>query len=323
MKYVLVSMVISVVVMLITSSVLFAQADLQQAQYLFNKIYINPAFAGTEGKVNANVFYQLNSSNAGASADSYNIAAAVDGLFPGEHSAYGVNLVRSRFGNDSYTTAYANYAYHLKLTEDLDLSSGLGMGFHQFDIDLSQLQSVTVGDPAAGNSVYSSKLDARAGIRMVFKSAFYAGVSFDNLLSVYSNKDDFKEDFPPAFRKINLYTVVGANIKLSYGNTFKPSFLFMKTFGGATAIELNALHDYANTFAFGLSLRREIRPLNSVNTNDHSVQSILRPLLQYNVSKKNNLKFAYCYSFNAGRPSGVSKGSHDLSVVFNVPRTEK
>ncbi|MXV51011.1 type IX secretion system membrane protein PorP/SprF [Pedobacter sp. HMF7647] len=306
------------VMCLLLSGKSFAQADLLGGQYIFSKVYVNPSFVGTDGRLNANAYYQMNES--GQASNSYTISTDVDGLFANNKSGWGLNLTRSRFGNDSYTVAYANYAYHVDLSSDLKMSSGVGIGFQQFDISMVQLQTVTENDPAAMNNVYSSKLDARAGIRLEYSSKFYGGLSFDNLISVYSNKEDYQYQVPPMFRKINMYALLGANLEYSNGFGFQPSFLFIKTFGGNTAFELNAMLEMAKTITFGIAFRQDIIDLKSTNTSDdHSTQSIIRPLIQYNVSKTNSLKFGYCYSFNTGRPTGVGKGSHDLSVVFNLP----
>jgi type IX secretion system PorP/SprF family membrane protein len=297
----------------------FAQADLQGSQYIFNKTYINPAFSGAEGPLNANIFYQVNDPGIGTIKNTNTISSAVDGLFPNKHSAWGLNFVKSRFGNDSYTVANVNYAYHLNLSEDLTLSSGLGLGFQQFNIDLLNAQTVSPNDPVSGNNVYSSKSDARAGFRLQYQSKYYGGISFDNLLSIYSSRDDFKNSVPQMFRRISMYGIIGANISYPSGFNLQPSLLFMKTFGGQTAMEFSAMVEFINSLSLGLSLRQNISAYESSNAiKDYRYQSIIRPMLQYDLSKKNNLRLGYCYSFNVNKTSSL-KASNDFSIVYNIP----
>ncbi|RYE27364.1 MAG: type IX secretion system membrane protein PorP/SprF [Sphingobacteriaceae bacterium] len=298
----------------------YAQVDLQGSQYIFNKTYINPAFAGTEGTLNANLFYQMNNSNGGATANSGTAACAIDGLFPNNKSAYGFNFVRNRFGNDSYTVANANYAYHLDLSQDLTLSSGVGLGFQQFNIDLLNLQTVTANDPVSSNNVYSSKADAHAGLRMLYKSKYYAGLSFDNLLSVYTTRNDYENNVPQMFRKISMYAIAGANVDFPSSVNLKSSLLLMKTFGGLTAIEFSAMFEMMHSLSLGASFRQNISYF-TTNTasRDYLYQSILRPMIQYNISRKNNLRVGYCYSFNAGTTNNLNRGSNDFSIVYNIP----
>jgi hypothetical protein len=42
-------------------------------------------------------------------------------------------------------------------------------------------------------------------------------------------------------------------------------------------------------------------------------------MIQYDISKKNNLKVGYCYSFNAGTTNNLNRGSNDFSIVYNIP----
>jgi type IX secretion system PorP/SprF family membrane protein len=299
----------------------FAQVELQGSQYIFNKTYINPAFAGTEGTLNANLFYQLNNSNGGTTQNSNTAAGAVDGLFPNNKSAYGVNFIRSRFGNDTYTVANANYAYHLNLSEELVLSSGVGLGFQQFNINLLNLQTVTPNDPVSSNNVYSSKADAHAGIRMLYKSKYYAGLSFDNLLSVYTTRNDYENNVPQMFRKISMYAIAGTDIDFPSNVNLKSSLLLMKTFGGLTALEVSAMFEMMHSLSLGASFRQNISYFTSnTASRDYFYQSILRPMIQYDISKKNNLKVGYCYSFNAGTTNNLNRGSSDFSIVYNIPR---
>src|SRR3546814_3810591 len=79
-------------------------------------------------------------------------------MLPGKRLGLGLNLIRSRFGNDSYTTLYLNAAYHLQATDELTIASGIAAGFQQFDINLSQLAVVTLGAPPADEgNLYSSR----------------------------------------------------------------------------------------------------------------------------------------------------------------------
>jgi len=311
---------ICLTIILLPSLSVFGQVDLQGSQYLFNKTYINPAFAGTEGALNANLFYQLNNSNSGTTQNSNTIAGAIDGLFPNNKSAYGISFIRNRFGNDTYTVANANYAYHLNLSQELVLSSGVGLGFQQFNIDLLNLQTVTPNDPVSANNVYSSKADAHAGLRMLYKSKYYAGLSFDNLLSVYTTRNDYENNVPQMFRKISMYAIAGANIDFPSNVNMKSSLLLMKTFGGLTAVEVSAMFELMHSLSLGASFRQNISYYTSnTASRDYLYQSILRPMIQYDISKKNNLRVGYCYSFNAGTTNNLNRGSNDFSIVYNIP----
>lgn len=120
-----------------------------------------------------------------------------------------------------------------------------------------------------------------------------------------------------------MYGILGANVSYPSGMSLKPSFLFMRTFGGQTVIELSTMFEFMNSLSLGLSVRQNVSAYESSNASkDYKYQSIIRPMLQYNLSKKNNLKLGYCYSFNAGKASSL-KASNDFSIVYNIPYLKK
>lgn len=301
-----------------------AQMEMQGSQFIFDKTYINPAFSGINGGFNANLHYQL--ADAGQySGKSYTLSAGASIALKQVKSALGANVVRNVFGNDSYTMGYANYVYHLPVSAETVLSSGISLGIQQFDINLSGLTTVDPNDPLATRNIYSSKLDARFGMTGTFSNKFYVGASFDNILSLYTKKDDYYNQVPPTFRKINMYLIAGANLVYDSGMQVQPSLLFIKNFGGVTSVDVNALLTFERSISFGIGFRQRIEQSQSValDVNDQTIsQSIIRPMIQYQLNKVNrSLKIGYCYNFNAGNSMNVgSKGSHDITLVFEMPK---
>jgi type IX secretion system PorP/SprF family membrane protein len=323
MKY-LILFIYTLLAWLISINSSFAQVEMQGSQFIFDKTYVNPAFSGINGDFNANLHYKLN--DAGRQfGKAYTLSAAANIALEQIKSGLGVNVVRDVFGNDSYTMGYGNYVYHLPVSSTTVLSSGISLGIQQFDINLSDLTTVVQNDPLAGRNIYSSKFDARFGLAGTFNNKFYLGVSFDNILSLYTRKDDYYNQVPPTFRKINMYLIAGANLEYDSGIQMQPSLLFMKNFGGITSIDFNALLTFDRSISFGAGFRQRIEESQSVaiGKNDKSIsQSILRPMIQYQINKANqSVKIGYCYSFNAGNSLNVgSKGSHDLALVYQLPK---
>lgn len=300
----------------------FAQIEMQGSQYLFDKTYINPAFLGAEGLLNANLHYQLNNIENGANK-SYTISAAANVELKRIKSGLGINVVKNSFGNDNYTMGYINYGYHLPVSDHVTLTSAISLGIQQFDINISNLITVQQNDPYAKRNIYSSKFDSRFGLRVNIKKKYYAGISFDNILSLYTKKDDFSNQVPPTFRKINMYIIGGAKIDYENGLVLEPNLMFIKNFGGTTAIDLNAAINFKNSFGFGIGFRQQVEENKNfgVEGEDKTYnQSLIRPLINYtlNVGSKNLMKFGYCYNFSANQSVGISRNSHDMSIIFNI-----
>lgn len=302
----------------------FAQVEMQGSQFLFDKTYVNPAFSGINGGFTGNLHYQLNDGSH-QFGKSYTLSAGANVALKQVKSGLGINVVRNVFGSDSYTMGYGNYVYHLPVSATTVLSSGISLGIQQFDINLSDLTTVSQNDPLAARNIYSSKFDARFGVTGTFNNKFYMGVSFDNILSLYTRKDDYYNQIPPTFRKINMYLIGGANLLYDNGMQLQPSVLFMKNFGGITSLDVNAMVTFDRSIGFGVGFRQRVEESQSValgaETKSYS-QSILRPMIQYQLNKLNqSIKIGYCYSFNAGNSLNVgSKGSHDLTLIFELPK---
>src|SRR5690606_38336062 len=229
----------------------------------------------------------------------------------------GLNLIRSRFGNDSYTTLYLNAACHLHAADGLTISSGIAAGFQQFDINLSELAVVTPGDPATRDgNLYSSKVDLRAGIYINYLQKFYAGLSFDNLTSFYVNRDDHRNYLPLQFRRLNHYFNTGARFEYDQGLMLRPSLLILKTFGGSTTIEGGTFLDISRNFSLGVAFRYHSQAMSSINEDrERYAQNIIRPMLDISILKSGNLRVSYGYNINANRPGGISNAMHDFALT--------
>ncbi|MND30195.1 hypothetical protein D3C80_207230 [compost metagenome] len=298
----------------------FAQVEMQGSQYLFDRTYVNPAFSGSSGIVDASASFQLKevSQNPGKS---YNICAAGNFYLSKIKSGLGANVMSMVFGNDHYTTAYINYAYHLQVSDKVGLSSGLSLGIQQFQINLSDLTTVNPNDPLEKQNIYSSKMNARYGLSATFNNNYYIGISFDNILSLYTNKQDLENQIPPMFRKISMYLTGGGVIHLNEVNKLEPSFLIMKTFTGVNAYDLNAMATLTEGVDAGIGYRY-LSELKNVATDENgNGQSSFRPMIRFklNPGKSNQFfKIGYAYNFSVGREAGLNTGSHDISLLFNM-----
>ncbi|POY34949.1 hypothetical protein C3K47_17760 [Solitalea longa] len=308
-----------VLFILLFHSAAWAQVEMQGSQFIFDKTYINPAFSGSSGLVDASTSLQLKevSQNPGKS---YNICAAANFYLTKAKSGLGVNVNSLVFGSDHFTTAYINYAYHLQVSENINLSSGLSFGLQQYQIDLSNLATVNTSDPLANKNIYSSKMNARYGLAVYYQNNYYLGLSFDNILSFYTNKQDLENQIPPMFRKISMYLTGGGVIPINEVNKLEPSFLIMKTFSGMTTYDLNALATLTEGVDAGFGFRY-LNELKTTTGNISNSQSSFRPMIRFRLNSNNGtqlFKVGYAYNFSVGREAAVNTGSHDISLLFNL-----
>lgn len=315
---------LTMLLLALASNSSIAQVEMHGSQYIIDKTYLNPAFTGTEASFSGNLHFQMNGMTQGSSANDYTFSAAGAIQIKNSKAALGFNLVKNAFGNDNYTMGYGNFVYHLPISENVSLSSGASLGVQQFNINLINLVAIQENDPALRNNVYSSNFEARLGLQTTINKKYYLGISFDNMLSFYSKKDDFFNQVPPTFRKINMYIMGGADIPYDSGLLFQPSILFINNFGGITSVDINAVATFDKRIGVGLGLRQDIEDFQSVaigNDGKTYKQSIIRTLLRYHtpVGKNNNwVRIAYGFNFNPNAGVGLSRNSHEISLALSV-----
>jgi len=313
------------ILLYLLSNSAFGQLEMQGSQFIIDRTYLNPAFTGTDGFFNGNLHFQTNSLGQGQNSKDYGISAGGAIQIKSTKTAIGFNLVKNAFGNDSYTMGYGNFAYHLPLSEKVTLSSGASLGVQQFNINLIRLVTVQENDPALKNNIYSSKMGARWGLQTTIDKKYYAGVSFDNLLTFYTKKDDYYNQIPPTFRRINMYLIGGVDILYDSGLLFQPSILFINNFGGTSSIDINTMAVLDKRIGLGLGLRQDIEEFESVAIGGHAEtykRTIIRTMLRYQTptAKNNLLKISYGFNFNPNTSAGLSKNSHELSLALSIFR---
>src|SRR3954471_19537822 len=104
-----------------------AQQDAQFSQYIFNGLYVNPAYAGYKGDFYVNSFYR--SQWTGLNGAPQTISIAADGAVADEHVGLGALFQNDRLGAQSSTAFYGNYAYRLQVGEQENSRLAFGVGF--------------------------------------------------------------------------------------------------------------------------------------------------------------------------------------------------
>lgn len=164
-----------------------AQQDAQFTQYLFNGLHINPAYAGYKDDIYVQSFYRSQWAGIKGAPKSFSIAA--DGAFNDGSVGLGLIVSNDQLGAQSYLTAYANYAYRIRLDdESSQLAFGIAAGMVQLGIDGNKLEGYKPGDELIPVGSQTSTLpDARFGVYYANKS-YFAGFSATNMLAKYMAK---------------------------------------------------------------------------------------------------------------------------------------
>jgi type IX secretion system PorP/SprF family membrane protein len=163
----------------------FAQQDPLFTQYMFNNLYLTPAFAGVDGVTRISAInrsqwlgYESSASDGGAPLTQMaSIVTPINKL----RSGAGFYLLNDRLGPQNNLEAQVSYAYHLGIKES-KLSFGVKAGIYSQSINGKYYRYIHEGDPLIVSGK-ESQIKPDLGVGLFYRSEkYYAGVGFNHLL---------------------------------------------------------------------------------------------------------------------------------------------
>ena len=294
-----------------------AQQDAQFSQYMFNGIYINPAYAGYKEQLNVHAFYRTQWT--GITGAPKTVSLAVDAIANDGNVGLALQVSSDRLGAQRNQAVYGNYAYRIRMNSDGSsrLAFGIGVGAVQLGIDGAMLNpnDFEVNQPVGLQT--SIIPDARAGV-YYSDNLFYAGFSADNLIAQYL--DITKNAFIPQ-PKPHYYLTAGVLLPLSYDVSLKPSFLLKDDRGGPTSLGLNAFVIFADKFWVGGSYRTGVKLYNKSYL-QKDLSNLNSAVGAIQVFPTENLRIGYAYDFSIGPLQGYSSGTHEISLGYFFNRRD-
>lgn len=288
-----------------------AQQDAQFSQYMFNGIYINPAYAGYKEQLNLHAFYRTQWT--GIEGGPKTMSLAVDAIANNGNVGLALQVSSDRLGAQRNQSVYCNYAYRIAMNDDgsARLAFGVGVGAVQLGLDGSLLNpnDIEVNQPIGNQNTIVP--DARAGI-YYSDNRFYAGISADNLVSQYIDIDRYAFIAQP---KPHYYLTAGVLLPISQDIQIKPSFLLKDDRGGPTSFDLNAFFILADKFWVGGSYRTGVKLYNK-NYLQRDLSQLNSAVAAVQLMPNSNLRIGYAYDFSIGPLQGYSSGTHEISLGY-------
>jgi len=289
-----------------------AQQVAQYSQYMFNGLYINPAYAGYRGSVNFHTYYR--SQWTGMPDGPQTFALAADMRTASDNVGLGLNLMSDRVGLEKRIYAYANYAYRLRVGWDPEdrLSFGLGLGFIHSGFDNAAARTL---DPESVNIENSFLPDARFGV-YYSNNTFFAGVGVDNLISkLVFNEDNGSTRIPPVTQ---YYVTGGGIVPLTTDILLKPSIMIKNADNAASrgwTTDLNAAVIFAEQFTFGLSYRTALSSGSRLADDLRRPNSIIA-LAEFVAASQFRIGYSFDYALN--KINNQVGGTHEISLGYSL-----
>ncbi|GGG98561.1 membrane protein [Parapedobacter pyrenivorans] len=308
-----------------------AQQNIQFTQYIFNSMSVNPAYTGYKEEWFGQL--GLRSQWVGLAGAPRTGSLSIDGIADPINKRHGLGLqvIADKLGPQSATSAYANYAFRLRLNEEdtQRLSFGIGAGATQYSLDGAVLDPIEGSDQVIPAGKISNWVpDIRFGI-YYYNPKWYAGVSVMDLLSGDQSNNIFRWDNTTTDnirRKRHLYFIGGALFNLGKGLDFRPSLLIKEDFKGPTSLDLNAMFIFGQRFWLGAGWRTGVtvfeREYNRLSGNSLSGRNSFSAVTQIYVT--NSLRIGYSYDYITSRLSNVQNGSHEVTLGVTLgPKAQR
>ncbi len=291
-------------ILLLLCGSLFAQQDADFSMYLFDGLYINPAYAGSHDALNATVMYRdqwLKMPGAPQTA-----SVAINSPLPDDHVALGFTYTNDRIGVTQTNSAEVSFAYRILVgkKKDIHLSFGICGGFDNYHADFNSVPTTDPNDPSfVGN--YQNRLLPNVGAGFYsYSSNFFAGFSVPRILANRLNgpTSSFATSTGIARQYQNLLAQAGYVFNIGKKVKFVPSLLLMYVPKYAPpSFDFNANFVFIDRIFFGMGYR----------LND-SYQFTLAG----NVTK--NVRIGYCYDLTVSALNKYTSGTHEIMASFEM-----
>ena len=283
-------------------SVSYAQQDPQLTLFMFNDVFYNPAFAGSEGVTKVTLLdrhqwigYQPTFDDGVApTTQVLSMTAPIYRILPGA-SGFGLNVVNDQLGNQNNLQINGSFAYHIGIKKTkLSLGLRIGMFSQSFGGNWRPLQEENL--PGRESQV---RPDMAFGA--FFRAEkYYAGISFNHLL-----KAEFDFGIDTLSNAIQPHAVItgGYVHKVNFDITLRPSVLIMTDFNQYT-FTIGGIVEYKEKIDVGLSFRQS----EDINL-----------ILGYNFLKDKSLGVHYSFGYVYKDQEAKQPTSHELMIGYRLP----
>ncbi|MEM9834495.1 MAG: type IX secretion system membrane protein PorP/SprF [Bacteroidota bacterium] len=287
---------LSFALLLLLATAGFGQQTTLYSQYVFNRLAINPAYAGSQDQFQLTTLHRRQWDNF-EGAPVTNTLIAHQSI---KNKKVGVGLIVShdKIGVHADQRLYLSYAYKIKMAHGT-LAMGLQAGFSRLQSDFSQLNLRTDDRVASGaRSAFSPNF----GTGLYYSNSnFFAGLSAPFLLNSNLSPNGAELESVAEERRYYFLTV-GRVFSLSPQVKVLPSALLRMQEGNATTAEMGANLIISDVLTVGASYRTE---------------DALVGIMKLEIS--DNISTGYSYDHTLSDIGAYSNGSHELMLSYRIP----
>jgi type IX secretion system PorP/SprF family membrane protein len=292
-----------VLALLLFTTAANAQFDGLFTQYMFNEVFINPAYAGSKEAMSATLLHRQQwVSFAGRPVST---SFSMHGPLMDNRMGVGLSLLNEKIGVLSRNLIYGSYAYRIKLDDKQTLSMGLMAGMETQTNKLGQLKVGLESSPTDPQFLQNSPnvVAPNAGLGFYYKNEqLYAGISIPRLIDnsvKFSSSGASIKTTRVAAAKFTYYLTGGYLFTLNEDLKLRANAMVKLLQNAPTQVDLGGNFLIKEQIWAGLSYR------------SNSAVSVL-------LGAQINQQFMACYSYDYGtnKLQQHSLGSHEIVINY-------
>ena len=275
-----------------------AQQDPMFTQYMHNPVSINPAYAGSRGTLN---FVAMNRQQwVGLDGAPKTLTISVNSPFLGYNVGIGLSLIYDEIGPTKQTGIYADYAYHLKVTDQIKLSFGLKGGVNIFDYNLYNLRGAQNDELISQNGAGKMYLPNIGIGTYLYSDRFYLGFSIPKMLQ--NSLSDSGNTLQKANKEErHIFITGGVVVNIAENIKFKPSTTIRMVSGAPVSAEFSAallLHD--RLWVGGM----------------YRLGDSFGGMVKFDVTDQ--LSLGYSYDLTNSKLQPYNQGTHEVFISYDI-----
>lgn len=290
------------VILLFGSLSAVAQQDALFTQYMFNKLVVNPAYAGSQGMTTVELLnrYQW------VSIEGAPRTLTLSGHTVSKNNKVGLGLYASRdeIGPTVDQEFMATYAYRIQTRRGW-FSMGIQGGIKHFSYDWDMINTQFPDNVYLPQETQKVTPDFNLGFYYQ-TTRFFAGISSKHLLENEFGVSEFNgnENFSRLTR--HFFLMSGFAIPLNDKMVFRPSFLVKYATNAPVQTDINASILFSDIFWIGISYRF-----------DQAVTC----LTEFRITK--SIRLGYSFDLYVNELQLYNKGSHEIRLGIDFMKKSR
>ncbi len=283
-----------------------AQYDAMFTQYMFNEVFINPAYAGSKEAMSATLLHRQQWVS--FPGRPITTSFSLHGPLEGNKMGVGLSILSEKVGVMTRNLIYANYAYRLKLDKKNVLAMGLMGGL---DHQMNKFSSLKVSNDESGVPVADPQFAATPNVvapnfgggLYYNNDQLYVGLSVprlvDNQVAFGRDGSSTVKTTKIAPKKFTYYLTGGYLFKLDEDFKLRTNIMIKAVQNAPLQVDIGGNVLYKDLIWGGLQYR---------------TGSSISMILGYQVNKQ----FLVCYSYDYGlnKIQRYSFGSHEIVLNY-------